>query len=86
MVGAVVGAPQVAQMPRIGRRGPQAGTWGQGSTAMKPTRPTSTYCEPTVLWRLRRSATDTARATVVPHWQYATVLWWVNERLEGAVD
>jgi hypothetical protein len=53
---------------------------------MEGTLPKSTYCEPTVLWRLRRSATDTARATVVPHWQYATVLWWINERLEGAVN
>ncbi len=53
---------------------------------MEPTTPPSTYCEPTVLWRLRRSATDTARATVVPRWHDATVLWWINERLAGAID
>ena len=52
---------------------------------MQPSPLKTSYCEPTVLWRLRRSATDNARATVVPCWDSATVLWWINERLEGAV-
>ena len=38
-----------------------------------------TYCEPSVLWRLRKAPNSTARAIVVPTWHNATLIG-VGER------
>jgi hypothetical protein len=45
----------------------------------------STYTEPTVMWRLRRN-NQTAHAMVVPHKMQTTLLWWIDERIDGAED
>jgi hypothetical protein len=48
--------------------------------------PKATYAEPTIVWRLRRGDRSTARATVLPHGFGCSLIWWVNEQCEGAVE
>ena len=46
----------------------------------------STYSEPTTLWRLSHPDGRTARSVVIPQSYGASVLWFVQETLEGAQD
>lgn len=39
----------------------------------------TTYCDPTVLWRLRRADVAEAKAVVVPHWRHAIVVQYLND-------
>lgn len=46
----------------------------------------STYSEPTTLWRLRHADGRAARGVVVPQSFGASVLWFIEEALQGAQD
>jgi hypothetical protein len=46
----------------------------------------TTYCEPTVMWRLGRASKETACAVIVPTRRDATLLWWVNSKIAGVRD
>lgn len=50
-------------------------------TSMEPT-----YSEPTTLWRLQHPDGSSARAMLVPHGSGCSLVWWVNERIEGAEE
>jgi hypothetical protein len=45
---------------------------------------TTTYTEPTTLWRLYRDGGTKARAMLVPHGRTCTLLWWIDECLASA--
>jgi len=38
------------------------------------------------LWRLQHPDGSTARAMIVPHGFGCTLVWWVDERVEGAKE
>ena len=44
-----------------------------------------TYTDPTVIWRLRREE-RTAHAMIVPHTIQTTLVWWIDENIDGAED
>ena len=45
-----------------------------------------TYSEPTTLWRLHHPDGRVARAVTVPHGFRCTLVWWINETVEGAEE
>ena len=46
---------------------------------------THTYTDPTVIWRLHREVQN-ARAVIVQHVLQATLLWWIDDQIDGAED
>ena len=46
---------------------------------------THTYTDPTVIWRLRREG-EAARAVIVPHTLQTTLVWWIDDHIDGAED
>jgi hypothetical protein len=77
-------------VPSQGTRHRQAAHDEQTAQPSEPARgaetPKATYAEPTIAWRLRRGDGSTARATVLPHGFGCSLIWWVNERCEGAEE
>ena len=48
--------------------------------------PKSTYSEPTVLWRLRDPDGRTAHALIVPRWNDASAVWFINDVNQDGMD
>jgi hypothetical protein len=46
---------------------------------------THTHTDPTVIWRLHREG-EVARAVIVPHTLQTTLVWWINDQIDGAED
>jgi hypothetical protein len=46
----------------------------------------ATYSEPTTIWRLQHPDGSRARAMIVPHGFGCSLVWWVNEQVEGAEE
>jgi hypothetical protein len=46
----------------------------------------ATYCEPTVLWRLSRARSGEATAVVVPHWHFASLVFFENGAIMSCED
>jgi hypothetical protein len=46
---------------------------------------THTYTDPIVIWRLHREG-EAARAVIVPHTLQTTLVWWIDDHIDGAED
>jgi hypothetical protein len=44
-----------------------------------------TYTDPTLIWKLQRDE-QSARAVIVPHTLQTTLVWWINDGIDGAED
>ena len=53
--------------------------WPAVSEAIVP----RTYCEPTVMWRMRREDGRSSHAVIDPRHDAATVVWFINDRPLG---
>jgi hypothetical protein len=49
-------------------------------------KPTITYGEPAVLWRLRHRDGDSARATLIPGTPESTLVYFINDAFERGAN
>jgi hypothetical protein len=55
-----------------------------GTGMLTTTQRAGSTNKPTILWQLRRGSDETASAVMFPLRHDATLLWWIQSKLEGA--